>query len=115
MFKCTGKIKTLLLGRLALLLLGISAPLHADVDHPFSIQSVAAPFTAALVMEAQGIDTIRDRIGLETTGMPFNSITAIEMSGKRLLNRLVNASTIAAVTMVGAKDTDERWQIIYIV
>jgi glutaminase len=47
--------------------------------------------------------------------MPFNSITAIEMSGKRLLNRLVNASTIAAVTMVGAKDTDERWQIIYIV
>ncbi|MFT6957318.1 MAG: glutaminase [Halieaceae bacterium] len=110
MLKCTGKIKTLLLGCLALLLLGMAAPLHADVDHPFSIQFVAAPFTAALVMEAQVID----RIGLETTGMTFNSITAIEMSGKRLLNRLVNAGAVAAVTMVEAKDTDERGQIVYI-
>jgi glutaminase len=83
-----------------------------DVDHQFSIQSVAKPFTAALVMEAQGIDAIRDKIGVEPTGMPFNSITAIEMNDKRSRNPLVNAGAIAAVSMIEAKDADERWKII---
>ncbi len=83
-----------------------------DVDHKFSIQSVAKPFTAALVMEAQGVDAIRDKIGVEPTGMPFNSIIAIEANDKRSRNPLVNAGAIAAVSMIEAKDADERWKII---
>jgi glutaminase len=83
-----------------------------DVDHQFSIQSVAKPFTAALVMEAQGLDAIRDKIGVEPTGMPFNSIVAIEQNEKRSRNPLVNAGAIAAVSMIKAKDADQRWQII---
>jgi glutaminase len=83
-----------------------------DVDHSFSIQSVAKPFTAALVMEAQGLDAIRHKIGVEPTGMPFNSIIAIEQNDKRSRNPLVNAGAIAAVSMIEAKTTDERWKII---
>jgi glutaminase len=83
-----------------------------DVDHAFSIQSVSKPFTAALVMQAQGIDAIRDKIGVEPTGMPFNSIIAIEMNDKRSRNPLVNAGAIAAVSMIEAKNADERWKII---
>lgn len=83
-----------------------------DVDHPFSIQSVAKPFTAALVMEAQGIDAIRDKIGVEPTGMPFNSIVAIETNDKRSRNPLVNAGAIAAVSMIKAQNANERWKII---
>jgi glutaminase len=83
-----------------------------DVDHKFSIQSVAKPFTAALVMEAQGIDAIREKIGVEPTGMPFNSIIAIEQNEQRSRNPLVNAGAIAAVSMVEAKNADERWQVI---
>jgi glutaminase len=83
-----------------------------DVDHSFSIQSVAKPFTAALVMEAQGIDSIRDKIGVEPTGMPFNSIVAIEQNEKRSRNPLVNAGAIAAVSMIKAKNADERWKVI---
>ncbi|MEM1114149.1 MAG: glutaminase A [Pseudomonadota bacterium] len=83
-----------------------------DVDHKFSIQSVAKPFTAALVMEEQGVDAIHDKIGVEPTGMPFNSIIAIEMNEQRSRNPLVNAGAIAAVSMLEAKDADERWQII---
>lgn len=83
-----------------------------DVDHTFSIQSVSKPFTAALVMEAQGKDAIRDKIGVEPTGMPFNSIIAIEMNDKRSRNPLVNAGAIAAVSMVDAKSADDRWKTI---
>ncbi|MEH6570574.1 MAG: glutaminase A [Halioglobus sp.] len=83
-----------------------------DVDHQFSIQSVAKPFTAALVMNAQGIDAIRDKIGVEPTGMAFNSIVAIETNDKRSRNPLVNAGAIAAVSMIDAKDANERWRII---
>ncbi|MEH6590046.1 MAG: glutaminase A [Halioglobus sp.] len=83
-----------------------------DVDHSFSIQSVAKPFTAALVMEAQGIDAIRDKIGVEPTGMPFNSIVAIEQNEKRSRNPLVNAGAIAAVSMIKAKNADDRWKTI---
>jgi glutaminase len=68
-----------------------------DVDHQFSIQSVAKPFTAALVMEAQGIDAIRDKIGVEPTGMPFNSITAIEMNDKRSRNPYLRANCTGSV------------------
>ncbi len=81
-----------------------------DVDYSFSIQSVSKPFTMALVMEEQGIDAIFDKIGVEPTGMPFNSIVAIELNPRRSINPLVNAGAIAAVSMIEAKDADERWQ-----
>ncbi len=83
-----------------------------DVDHRFSIQSVAKPFTAALVMEQQGVEAIRDKIGVEPTGMPFNSIVAIELNDQRSRNPLVNAGAIAAVSMIEAKDADARWAFI---
>src|ERR1700760_2114427 len=44
-----------------------------DVDYKFSIQSVAKPFTAALVMSQQGPKVLDDKIGVEPTGLPFNS------------------------------------------
>ncbi|MAT91644.1 MAG: glutaminase [Halioglobus sp.] len=83
-----------------------------DADHRFSIQSVSKPFTAGLVMEDQGIDAIRDKIGVEPTGMPFNSIIAIEQDEARSRNPLVNAGAIAAVSMIKAKDARQRWQYI---
>src|SRR5688572_31588805 len=50
-----------------------------DADYKFSIQSVSKPFTAALVMAQQGPQAIREKIGVEPTGLPFNSRLAIEL------------------------------------
>lgn len=44
-----------------------------DVDYRFSIQSVSKPFTAALIMAQQGPEAVREKIGVEPTGLPFNS------------------------------------------
>ena len=84
-----------------------------DVDYKFSIQSVSKPFTAALVMSQQGTRVLDDKIGVEPTGLPFNSRLAIETyKEKRSVNPLVNAGAIAAVSLVQAKSEAERWNLI---
>jgi hypothetical protein len=50
-----------------------------DVDYQFSIQSVSKPFTAALVMTQQGPAVLKEKIGVEPTGMVFNSKLALDL------------------------------------
>ena len=83
-----------------------------DADFVFSIQSVSKPFTVARVMNEQGYEAVKEKIGVEPTGLPFNSKIAIELLEARSVNPLVNAGAIAAVSMIQAKDEDERWQIV---
>ena len=80
-----------------------------DVDYAFAIESVAKPFTLALVMQEQGPKAVREKIGVEPTGLPFNSVIAIELLKARSVNPLVNAGAMASVSMVKAKDGAERW------
>jgi glutaminase len=80
-----------------------------DVDYKFSIQSVSKPFTAALVMNQQGTEAIREKIGVEPTGLPFNSKMALEIYDARSVNPLVNAGAIASVSLVAAKSEEDRW------
>ncbi len=84
-----------------------------DVDYRFSIQSVSKPFTAALIMAQQGPEAVREKIGVEPTGLPFNSKIAIEMYDSRSVNPMVNAGAIAAVSLVEAKDEEERWKLVH--
>ncbi|MFV1984883.1 MAG: glutaminase A [Thiohalomonadales bacterium] len=81
-----------------------------DVDYKFSIQSVSKPFTAALVMQQQSPEVLAKKIGVEPTGLPFNSKIAIEIYPARSVNPLVNAGAIAAVSLVKAKSQQDRWQ-----
>ncbi len=83
-----------------------------DVDYKFAIESVSKPFTAALVMTQQSPEVIYKKIGVEPTGMPFNSKLAIELYKARSVNPLVNAGAIAAVSLVQAKSEEERWKLI---
>ena len=80
-----------------------------DVDYKFSIQSVSKPFTAALVMNQQGPEVLRQKIGVEPTGLPFNSRMALELYKARSVNPLVNAGAIAAVSLVQATSEEDRW------
>jgi glutaminase len=80
-----------------------------DVDYVFSIQSVSKPFTAALVMTEQSPAVLKEKIGVEPTGLPFNSKLALEIYKARSVNPLVNAGAIAAVSLVQATSEQERW------
>jgi len=84
-----------------------------DADYKFSIQSVSKPFTAALVMSQQGPEVLREKVGVEPTGLPFNSRMAIELyPEQRSVNPLVNAGAIAAVSLVQATSEQDRWNKI---
>ncbi len=62
--------------------------------------------------EYGGPNVIREKIGVEPTGLPFNSKLALEIYKDRSVNPLVNAGAIAAVSLVKAKNEEERWQKI---
>jgi glutaminase len=84
-----------------------------DADYAFAIESVSKPFTAALVMQQYGgPQAILEKIGVEPTGLPFNSKLAVEILKARSVNPLVNAGAIASVSMVKAKNEEERWRLV---
>lgn len=84
-----------------------------DIDYRFSIQSVSKPFTAALVMQQQSPEAILEKIGVEPTGLPFNSKLALEIHDARSVNPLVNAGAIAAVSLVKAESEADRWAQVH--
>jgi glutaminase len=87
-----------------------------DVKSQVSIQSISKVFTMAKVMEESGPDAIANTIGVDATGMRFNSIVSIEFSQKALggpeMNALVNPGAIAATSMVKGATRDAIWKSI---
>lgn len=84
-----------------------------DTDYTFSIQSTAKPFTAALIMQQYGgPQAVLEKIGVEPTGLPFNSKMAVEIYDARSVNPLVNAGAIAAVSLVKADSEQKRWDLV---
>ena len=83
-----------------------------DVDMLFSIQSVSKPFVFALVCEAIGYEAARLRLGVNSTGFPFNSLMAVELNDCRTTNPLVNAGAIAATSLVPGATAEEKWDAV---
>lgn len=83
---------------------------HTDVE--FSIQSVSKPFVFALICQAIGEDEARDKLGVNSTGLPFNSVIAIERINEGTNNPMVNAGAIATTSLAPGKTGDEKWQFI---
>ena len=85
---------------------------YGDTKAKVSIQSISKVFTLALVMSERGDAFVAKKIGVNATGLPFNSIIAIEQHGGSPSNPFVNAGAIATTSWVEAKDSKERWMKI---
>jgi glutaminase len=83
-----------------------------DTAHAFSIQSVSKPFVFALVCEALGEEVVRAKLGVNSTGLPFNSVLAIERTSDGTTNPMVNAGAIAAASLAPGATADAKWQFI---
>jgi glutaminase len=92
------------------------AIMAGDVNTEVSIQSISKVFTMARVIQDQGPDAIEKTIGVDATGMRFNSIVSVEFAYKALggpeLNPLVNPGAITATSMVQGGTSDAVWQKI---
>jgi glutaminase len=98
----------------AVCVVGTSGQVYAvgDAEVEFSIQSVSKPFVFALICHALGADEARARLGVNATGLPFNSVMAIELHEDRTINPLVNAGAIATTSLAPGATADSKWEFI---
>jgi glutaminase len=83
-----------------------------DTGYAFAIESISKVLTLALALEDVGADEVRAKVGADPTGMPFNSVMALELHGGKPLSPLVNAGAMASVSLIKAGDREERWRRI---
>lgn len=84
-----------------------------DADYEFSIMSVSKPFVFASVCQVVGAEEARRKLGANATGLPFNSLAAVERSGDGRTNPMVNAGAIATTSLVPGETADAKWDFIY--
>lgn len=84
-----------------------------DTDYAFSIMSVSKPFVFALVCQAIGSKQAREKLGANSTGLPFNSLSAIESSPDGRTNPMVNAGAIATTSLVPGATETAKWRFIH--
>lgn len=91
-----------------------SGELHmaGDVDVCFSIQSISKPFVFGLICQAIGEDEARARLGVNSTGLPFNSVMAVERAVQGQSNPMVNAGAIAATSLAPGDTAEAKWDFI---
>jgi glutaminase len=81
--------------------------------HLFSLQSISKAFVFALVCDAVGHEEARRKLGVNATGLAFNSVMAIEMNKERTMNPLVNAGALATTSLVPGDTKEEKWELIH--
>src|SRR4051812_16543801 len=70
--------------------------IQGDASSRVSIQSISKVFTMARILEDLGPAAVEDKIGVDATGMRFNSVIAVEVQKGKEINPLVNPGAIAA-------------------
>jgi glutaminase len=90
---------------------GTAGPAYTagDATTEFTIMSVAKPFVLALVIDDIGLDRVRELVGVNATGLPFNAIQAVERSPQGRTNPMVNPGAIATTSLVRGPSPDDRW------
>jgi glutaminase len=83
-----------------------------DAEVEFAIMSVAKPFVFALVCETLGPEDARRLLGVNSTGLAFNSLSAIERSADGRTNPMVNPGAIAATSLVPGADAEAKWEVV---
>ncbi|MEJ3404148.1 glutaminase A [Rathayibacter sp. YIM 133350] len=97
-----------------LCLAGVDGGLHelGDTRTDFSIQSISKAFVYALVCNEFGHEKVLDVVGVNNTGLPFNSVVAIELNDGHPMNPMVNAGAIATTALVPGETATEKWTAI---
>lgn len=59
-----------------------------------------------------GHEEVHERIGVNNTGLPFNSVIALELNDGRPMNPMVNAGAIATTALMPGPSPVEQWENI---
>lgn len=83
-----------------------------DAGHGFTIMSVAKPFVFALICQTLGAEEIRRRLGVNATGLPFNSLAAVERRPDGRTNPMVNPGAIATASLAPGDAAEAKWAFL---
>jgi glutaminase len=80
-----------------------------DIEKKFTLQSISKVISLALVLMDRGADYVFERVGMEPTGDPFNSIAKLEtMIPAKPLNPMINAGALVVTHMIKGASVNER-------
>lgn len=96
-------------------IVGTTGNIHSagDADFEFAIMSVSKPFVFSLICELLGAEEARQKLGVNATGLPFNSLAAIERGDDGRTNPMVNAGAIATTSLTPGKSLADKWKFIH--
>lgn len=84
-----------------------------DFEHEFTIMSVSKPFIFALVAQLLGPEAVREKLGVNATGLAFNSLAAVEQGPGGRTNPMVNSGAIATTSLVPGDTMEAKWRFIH--
>lgn len=66
-----------------------------DVQQTFTIQSISKVFAYGQALEDHGRDELLEKVGVEPTDDPFNSLIRLDEDSKRPFKPMINAGVMA--------------------
>lgn len=81
-----------------------------DFNAGFTMQSISKPAILLLAMMDAGADRVRELVGVEATGKPFDAFNYSDRALQREhINPMVNAGAIALCTLIKGADYGEKF------
>lgn len=81
-----------------------------DHDKPFTMQSIVKPIILLMALMDNGIQQVRDLVGVEATGKPFDAFNYSDqaLNGEHI-NPMVNTGAIALCTLIKGHTYGEKF------
>lgn len=81
-----------------------------DIERKISLQSISKVISLALVLMDRGTNYVFERVGMEPTGDPFNSIAKLEnLTPAKPLNPMINAGALVVTNMIKGNSMEDRF------
>lgn len=82
-----------------------------NIEKKFTLQSISKVISLAFVLMDWGPAYVFERVGMEPTGDPFNSMIKLETQApSKPLNPMINAGALVVTHMIKGTSVDERFQ-----
>lgn len=84
-----------------------------DIEEKFTLQSISKVLALAIALMDQGEEKVFNKVGMEPTGDPFNSIAKLETSKpSKPLNPMINAGALVVTDMIKGRTYQEKFNRI---
>ena len=80
-----------------------------DYETLFTMQSVVKPLILLLALQDSGVERVRELVGVEATGKPFDTFNYTDLALKNEhINPMINAGAIALCTLIKGKTFQDK-------